>query len=378
MRRARKALISFGFVLATAIARGGVLPEERADALYHYYSGGGVEVDGPSILVRKNIGKSVSLSGNYYVDTVSSASIDVLSQASRYSEQRTEFSVGADLLHADTMMNLSYSQSDEPDYKSHTYNVGISQEVFGGLTTISLGYGRGYDDVLRRGAPGFKQPAEHWRYRLGVSQVVTRNLLVGMSFEAIADEGYLQNPYRQARYVDPTDTVRGFSFEPEIYPRTRNATAVSLRARYYLPYRAAVHADYRFFSDSWAIRAHTAEIGYTHPWKRWTFEGSYRYYTQGNADFYSDLFPYANSQNFLARDRELASFTSHNVRLGAAYEFPLTIWGFGQKGSVNLSWDHILYGYDDFRNNLAGGPAGSEPLYDYSADVIQFFFSFFF
>jgi hypothetical protein len=378
MLRLKNAITAIGLGLAAAVVHAGVLPEERADALYHYYSGGGVEVDGPSILVRKNIGKSVSLTGNYYIDTVSSASVDVLSQASRYSEQRTEYSVGADFLHADTMMNLSYSSSDEPDYRSHTYNVGISQEVFGGLTTISLGYGRGYDDVLKRGAPGFKQPAEHWRYRLGVSQVITRNLLMGMSFEGIADEGYLQNPYRAARFVDPTDTVRGFSFEPEAYPHTRNATAISFRARYYLPYRAAVHGDYRFFSDSWAIRAHTAEFGYIHPWKRWTFEGSYRFYTQNSADFYSDLFPFANSQNFLARNRELASFTSHSIRLAAAYEFPLTVWGFGEKGSANLSWDHILYNYNDFRNNLAGGPVGGEPLYEYSANVIQLFFSFFF
>lgn len=378
MLRVSQTIIACGLVLTMALAHGGVLPEERADALYHYYTGGGVEVDGPSILVRKNIGKSVSLTANYYVDTVSSASIDVLSQASRYSEQRTEYSVGADLMHADTTMSLSYSKSDEPDYQSHTYNVGVSQEVFGGLTTISLGYGRGYDDVLKHGAVGFKQPAEHWRYRFGISQVITRNLLAGFSFEGIADEGYLQNPYRTARYKDVNDSVRGFSYESEIYPRTRNANAVSLRARYFLPYRAAVHADYRYFSDSWSIRAHTAEIGYTHPWRRWTFEGSYRFYKQNSADFYSDLFPYVNSQNFLARDRELAAFTNHSLRLGAGYEFPLTVWGFGQKGSVNLSWDHILYYYDDFRDTLASGPPESQPLYQYSADVIQLFFSFFF
>ena len=73
-----------------------VLPEERADALYHYYTGGGVQVDGPSILVRKNIGKSVSLSADYYVDTVSSASIDVLSQASRLDEFRMHLDIPGD------------------------------------------------------------------------------------------------------------------------------------------------------------------------------------------------------------------------------------------------------------------------------------------
>ncbi|MCG7900178.1 MAG: hypothetical protein JAY85_17180, partial [Candidatus Thiodiazotropha weberae] len=38
-----------------------VLPEDRADIMYHRYDGGGVEVDGPSILVRKSVMDTVSL-----------------------------------------------------------------------------------------------------------------------------------------------------------------------------------------------------------------------------------------------------------------------------------------------------------------------------
>ena len=32
-----------------------VLPEERADSMYHFYDGGGVRVTGPALLVRKNV-----------------------------------------------------------------------------------------------------------------------------------------------------------------------------------------------------------------------------------------------------------------------------------------------------------------------------------
>ena len=45
-------------LLATGNAVAGVLPEDRADILYHLYDGGGVEIDGPSLLVRKQVGKS--------------------------------------------------------------------------------------------------------------------------------------------------------------------------------------------------------------------------------------------------------------------------------------------------------------------------------
>lgn len=363
--------------LAAAPAAAGVLPEDRADILYHFYDGGGVQIDGPSLLVRKKVGQSVSLSGNYYVDTVSSASIDVVTQASEYSEERTETSFGVDYLRGDTTMSLGFTTSDESDYQADTVNVGVSQEVFGGLTTVSMGYARGSDDVSERGST-WSDSSDHWRYRLGVSQVLTRNLVVNVDYEAMADEGYLNNPYRQVRYADP-DSATGYSYQDEVYPRTRDSNAVAVRAKYYLPYRAAVTGGYRYFNDSWGIGASTWELGYTHPRNRWTYDVGYRYYTQDAADFYSDLFPYADAQNFLARDKELSTFTSHALRFGVGYEIPLAFGEILDRGSVNLAWDHILFSYDDFRNVYATDAApGTEPLYDFDADVIQLFFSVWF
>jgi hypothetical protein len=59
-------------------AQAAVLPDDRADVLYHRYEGGGVTIDGPSVLVRKKFAEKYSVSANYYVDMVSSASIDVM------------------------------------------------------------------------------------------------------------------------------------------------------------------------------------------------------------------------------------------------------------------------------------------------------------
>ena len=78
----RRTSILLTLLALAGAAHAGVLPDDRADVLYHLYDGGGVEIDGPSILVRKKVGKSVSVVGNYYVDMVSSASIDVVTTAS--------------------------------------------------------------------------------------------------------------------------------------------------------------------------------------------------------------------------------------------------------------------------------------------------------
>ncbi|MGB5624321.1 MAG: hypothetical protein WBM61_01210, partial [Woeseiaceae bacterium] len=94
----RRGLCFLTLLIIGGVAHASVLPEDRADVLYHLYTGGGVDIDGPSILMRKKVGKSTSFVANYYVDMVSSASIDVVTTASPYTEERTQWSLGMDYL----------------------------------------------------------------------------------------------------------------------------------------------------------------------------------------------------------------------------------------------------------------------------------------
>ncbi len=365
--------------LAAGPALAGVLPEDRADVLYHSYDGGGVTIEGPSLLVRKQFAGKFSASANYYVDKVSSASIDVVTTASPYREERTQHSVGLDYLHDRWLMNIGFTSSKENDYEANTFSFGVSQDIFGDLTTVSLGYSRGQDEVGRRGDSSFRAEVDRQQYRLGVSQILTRKLLLGLSYETITDEGFLNNPYRLVRYVDP-DSPRGYSYEQEVYPNTRTSDAAAIRLRYYLPYRAALHAEYRKYGDSWDVKADTYELGYTHPLEQgWIIEGKLRFYSQDRAEFYSDLFPRAQFQNFMARDKELSTFSSQTVRVGASYDIVRGGWRFVDRGSVSVVYDHILFEYEDFRDlRVTGGVAGQEPLYDFAANVFQIFVSFWF
>lgn len=369
-------------------AAAGVLPEDRADLLYHRYDGGGVTIDGPSFLVRKKFLEKFSVSANYYIDMVSSASIDVVTTASPYEEERNQYSLTFDTLRGKTSYSLGFTNSEESDYEADTAYFGLSHDLFGDLTTISLSFSRGWDTVQKRDAitggvdPNFFERTDRRTYRMGVSQVLTRNLIAGGTYETITDEGFLNNPYRSVRYVDPTSGA-GYSFQTEIYPRTRTSNAFSVRARYFLPYRAAASAEYRFFSDTWGILAHNAELSYTQPWRaKWIFDAKFRYYTQEASDFYSDLFPRQDAQNFLARDKELSTFVSNTVGVGATYEFPGGIPympRFVKKGTINLRWDHIFFDYEDFRDiRVTGVAPGTEPLYSFEADVIQLFASIWF
>jgi hypothetical protein len=364
--------------LLLSCAQAGVLPDDRADLLWHRYSGGGITIQGPSILVRKKFGDHFSLAYNHYEDMISGASIDVITQASPYKERRKQNSLSVDILHGKTTYSAGYIGSKENDYKSTTAFASVSQDMFGDLTTVSFGFTRGWDKVGELGTPR-NDSLERRNWQVGLSQILTRNMLLGMNFETSESEGFLNNPYRQVRYLDPLEAL-GYGYEKERYPHTRTGNAASGQLKYYLPWHAAVSGSYRFYRDTWGIAAHTAELGYTQPlFHSWTLDTHVRMYRQNQADFYSDLFPFRDAQNFLARDRELASFRNLTMGAGATWEYHVARLSWLQKGTINLRWDRMHISYDDFRDlRVQSVTPGTEPLYTLDASVLQAFVSFWF
>ena len=369
-------LLLTGFVLiASGLLRAATLPPDAVDIMHHSYDGGGMKIDGPSILVRKSIGPQVSVTGHYYVDSISAASVDVIaSGASEYEEERTEISGGIDYLYEKTILSAGYTNSSENDYEADTAYFAVSQDFFGDLTTVTLGYARGWDEVgTRFQSKDEFEDAERQNYKLGLSQVLTKNALLGFDVDVITDEGKLENPYRSNRFIN--DPVLGTtSSQDEQYPDTRTSTAFGVRGLYYLPYRGSIKAAYRYFSDSWDIKSHTYDIGYNHALgEHWILELSYRLYTQDKAEFYSDLFPFENSQTHLGRDKELSTYEGTTIGFGASYEIKQGVIPFVKRLQFSLLVDYLDYQYDDFRDLSVPGDfaVGEEPLYSFDAWVTR-------
>jgi Protein of unknown function (DUF3570) len=364
-----------------------VLPEDRADASWRTYDGGGLKVQGPAMLVRKSFEDKVSVTAGYLVDQVTGASIDmVMLGASPLHEVRKQKQIGVDYLYGKTTYSAGAQNSIENDYDSSTVNFAISQSMFGDLTTVTIGVSRGWDIVTRvinaahEKDPNFRKRADRKTWSLAVSQILTRNLIAGLDYEAITEQGYLQNPYRAMRYLAaPGSTI--YLTGPETYPGTRTSNAISFRAKYFLPWRASVTGKYRYFFDTWDIHAHTFEVDYTQPFlnDRLIADLTYRYYRQNSASFYSDLFQFANQQNYMARDKELAAQENNSVGAALSYDFLKSKKWALKRASGSLHYDYIMYRWKDFRDATQRQyPAGTEPLYQYNANVIQAFFSVWF
>jgi hypothetical protein len=380
-RHARLLTLLIGSSALPAFAT--VLPDERADAMYHRYEGGGVTVDGPSVLVRKNIAETVSISANYYVDHVSSASIDVVTQASPmgFQEDRTQKSLSVDYLGSGGWLyTVGYINSNEPDYIANTYTADVSQDFFGDLTNLSMGFSYGDDTVKKARDPNFKESSFRYQYRISISQIITPELLLALSWENIISDGYLHSPYRSDFFLS---SLNQRIAEEDSYPKTHDSDAFALRALYYLPYRAALKAEAKHYTDDWGMKANSFELGYTHPLpKGLMLDLHARYYKQDKAYFYYDLLPYADAYEFHARDKALSTFNSRTLGFGVSYDFGSLLFpkesgsNFIDKASINFAWDRMQFNYEDFRDmRVTNVPAGTEPLYSFDANVIRLFLS---
>ena len=338
-------------------AQAATLPDDRAEATYHLYDGGGVQASGPALLVRKSLGDRVALSAQYYVDAVSNASIDVVTYASPFKEKRVATDFGADWLVGNTTLSLAYNRSEEPDYIAEGVGLDVATEVYGGMTTVSLGFTRARDLVGQKLTQGWIDRALHWQYRAGITQILSPRWLVSLNAEAVADEGFLGSPYRAAR-------VFGAAV-PERNPRTRSSRAVKLRSindTSALVPRSSFRAEYRYYWDNWDVKAHTTEFGVAkHLGTRFMVEGLVRHYSQSKALFYSDD---AQAETvFVSRNRQLSTFSTTAVGAKLTATWPGATPGTELR--VTGSLERKQFRFRDFTDLRSNRP------YAYDANVVQ-------
>ncbi len=346
-----------GGVIAPGAVLAADLPEDRADAMIHVYDGGGVRAVGPAFLVRKKLLDKVSLSASYYIDSVSNASIDVVTTASPYKENRTEYGFSADYAVRDSTMTLALTSSKEPDYTADNVSLDVAQEVFGGMSTVSLGYTRGADKVGKKGV-GFFDTATHWKYRLGVTQILTPTWIASANFEVMSDDGFLGSPYRLARVFGAVVNERN--------PRTRTGRATKFRVIGDIGSRSAVRGEYRYYVDTWAIRAHTVEFGYSRYFgDAWLVDATLRYNSQQHALFYSDN---ATTETlYVSRNRQLSTFNS--LGLGGRVSYAAGKLQGKYEIKLNGSYERVRFKYSDFTDVRTGS------AYSFDANVLQLFVS---
>jgi hypothetical protein len=154
---------------------------------------------------------------------------------------------------------------------------------------------------------------------------------------------------------------------PETDPNTRSSRALALRTVGSVGANGAVRAEYRYFWDTWDIRASTVEAGYSQylGQRRWLVDGYLRYYKQSHASFYSNNF--TSEFLYMSRNRQLSSFDS--VAAGAKVTYSAMRVPARYEIKLNAAAERIRFQYSDFTDIRTGR------AYSFDANVLELYVS---
>jgi hypothetical protein len=288
----------------------------------------------PEVDADVEITPNLAVNAAWTADVVSGASVavvdlpaesvDAISSAT-VSDIRHVFGGGLRVGDGQTTFAAGYRYGFENDYRSHSFDVSASTELYDRNTGFELTYARSFDSVCD--VPAASEPvlkprmpnsdgcfsdAEDRRERdLSVhvfqaawTQNWTSILSTQLTTTAQLLDGFQANPYRAVRI--------GRAAAQEHHPDHRDRYAAGLAARLWIePLSGAVQPALRAYRDTWDIRSFSAELGYEQTLGaglRLRARG--RYYVQGGAAFYSDDYVLAPRGSYFTGDRELSPMKS--------------------------------------------------------------------
>ena len=296
----------------------------------------------PVVEGTADVTNSTNISLGYLVDAVSSASVDIVTQASPITmhDTRHQVSLGVQQKLDTITATGGYSFSKENDYLSHTLNIGLADELNDKNTTLGLGYGVSFNDVGRSGDENFSRSMTNHHVSLSWTQLISPKLAGQLVYELGYSSGYQASPYRFVPVRMNLTSMPDF-WVPETDPdsRMRHAIVGGLN-RALGDGGSSIQGDYRFYTDDWGIQSHTLGARYFfHLGKSLEVRLRERFYVQNSATFYQAV--YTMPQKYMAYDRELSALWSNTF--GVKLNYLIT-----DRLEAEAKLDIFYYYYEDF------------------------------
>jgi hypothetical protein len=329
--------------LALALVTAGAA---RADTMFTskvqvYADSDHTTVVSPLVQGTADVSPTTSVNLGYVADIVSSASVDVVTQASptRIHDTRQQASGGFSHSFGSLAWHAGYVYSHENDYLSNNIATGLDKQLFDKNTTLSLGYALSLDDVGRAHDENFSKPLTVMSASAAWTQIVSPRLITQLTYELNNASGFQSSPYRFVPVRASLDAAPEF-WVMETDPDERWRNAVVLAANQAIGEASSIQGDYRFYHDDWGITSHTLGARYfVHLTPALELRLRERFYTQTAATFYQDN--YSSVQKYMTYDRELSPLWSETFGLAAYYLFTPRL-------EAELKADLFYFSYADF------------------------------
>ena len=321
-------MTEFGSILRTQAATAGLavaiyvlqlnraLAEDHVDYRYENYreDGGRMSVDTHSWLFDATIMPWLSVQGEAVFDAISGATptggppataikvpfpppgpYNNTVPLTHMHDKRYAGNIEPTLSFGPHHITPQFSYSEESDYISYGAALNYSLDLNGKNTTLNLGWSHDFDTIL---ATPFtyifkKKDKNTDDFLVGVNQLLGPKAVLTLDFTFRNSHGYEDDPYRGVLFGDyPQGDLNNPSLFAEHRPDfKRSYIGYASLLQYIKPLHGALEGSYRFYDDTFGIRAHTVAVSWHQKiGKMFLISPVFRYYRQTAADFYATQF----------------------------------------------------------------------------------------
>jgi len=187
------------------------------------------------------------------------------------------------------------SYSKENDYLSRSYSVQGTLSTEDKNTTFTLGGSLTNDEIFPTFFLGDNKTKQIYAGILGITKVLTKEDIVQLNIGFSRGKGYYSDPYKWY----------------DVRPDERNSTTLLTRWNHHFDSTdGTFRFDYRYYTDSFNISAHTVNVEYVQPIQNdWSVIPAVRFYSQSAANFYvqTPLEPSVDA-TYYSGDQRLSAF----------------------------------------------------------------------
>lgn len=234
------------------------------------------------------------------------------------SDERVENDWAATWLGGRNTVGATLTNSVENDYASHGWGIKGTRASLDNNTTVSAQYAVSNDTIGE--APGALTARGTHTLQFGLLQNLTRRDVFQAQVGQSSGSGNYDDPYKL--FDHRPDTKKSFFlFAKGTHWATRQQMALS--------------GDYRFYSDTFGIKAHTVDLSLTTRRGPWISTPAVRYYTQNSATFFLDN-PVTEAN---ARSSDPTGALRINYLASVPWLYMTTDQRLSAFGSLGASWD---------------------------------------
>lgn len=155
---------------------------------------------------------------------------------------------------------------------------------------------------------------------LAYTQVINKNMQAALLMDMVGQNGYLQLPFHRVYFTDGSVHV-------ESLPIQRYKLPIGFRFNYFAGDKVIIRSYYRYFTDDWGIKAHTASIEV--PVKVTPFfsvSPFYRYYTQTASTYFAPYQSHTATDAYYTSNYAYSAFNSAYYGVGVHIAPPGGLW----------------------------------------------------